>query len=301
MTKLTITRGLPASGKSTWAENWQLNGDKRVVIGRDFIRLDLLKLGTTLGTHDEEDYVTAIQRAMVVKSLQKGYDVVVDDTNLPLKRCKDWADLAQELNVDFGVEDFTWISVEECLRRNAWRNAPKQVPAEVISGMHSRYLASQKMPPEIEARQSAPVVQYVPDWSLPEAFIFDIDGTCAEMKFRGPFEWHKVDTDGVHYWVWKVARALHEAGQQIVYLSGRDAACRQLTQGWLDRKGFPPGPLFMRPQRDMRKDSVVKTELFLEQVAPLFNVLGVFDDRDQVVEMWRAMGVRCAQVAPGAF
>jgi len=27
----------------------------------------------------------------------------------------------------------------------------------------------------------------------------------------------------------------------------------------------------------------------------------VFDDRDQVVEMWRANGIPCFQVAPGNF
>jgi hypothetical protein len=32
-----------------------------------------------------------------------------------------------------------------------------------------------------------------------------------------------------------------------------------------------------------------------------FDVQFVLDDRDQVVEMWRAMGLTCLQVAPGNF
>jgi hypothetical protein len=57
----------------------------------------------------------------------------------------------------------------------------------------------------------------------------------------------------------------------------------------------------MRPAADSRKDSIVKAELFWEHVAPHWNVRGVIDDRDQVVAMWRALGLMCAQVAPGDF
>lgn len=300
MTTLTITRGLPASGKSTWAENWQKRGENRLVIGRDFIRLQMLHLGTTKGTHDQEDMVTAMQRSMVTKALQKGWHVVVDDTNLPLSRCKDWADLAASCNADFGVEDFTWVPLVECLTRNAFRLAPKQVPAAVIEDMHKRYLNGQT-PPVIAARAIAPVQQYVPDYSLPNAYIFDIDGTCAKMVDRGPFEWNKVGNDEVHPWVKNIAICLYYMGISVVYLSGRDAICRSITQQWLDSNGFPPGPLFMRAQKDMRKDSVIKGEIFFEQIAEIYNVEGVFDDRNQVVDFWRSIGVPCAQVAPGDF
>jgi hypothetical protein len=57
----------------------------------------------------------------------------------------------------------------------------------------------------------------------------------------------------------------------------------------------------MRPENDMRKDSVVKSELFWEHVAPNYNVQFVLDDRDQVVDFWRSIGLVCWQVAPGDF
>jgi len=55
----------------------------------------------------------------------------------------------------------------------------------------------------------------------------------------------------------------------------------------------------MRPAEDGRKDALVKAELFWEHVAPRWRVVGVIDDRAQVVAAWRGMGLMCAQVAEG--
>jgi len=59
--------------------------------------------------------------------------------------------------------------------------------------------------------------------------------------------------------------------------------------------------LLMRPYGDSRQDSVVKQEIYRKQIAPYFDVAWVYDDRDQVVKMWRDEGLTCMQVAPGNF
>ncbi len=46
---------------------------------------------------------------------------------------------------------------------------------------------------------------------------------------------------------------------------------------------------------------IVKAELLDQIVADGFSPVMAFDDRNQVVEMWRARGIPCAQVAPGDF
>lgn len=51
---------------------------------------------------------------------------------------------------------------------------------------------------------------------------------------------------------------------------------------------------------DKRRDSLVKRGL-LEEIGQLYAVRGVLDDRNQVVEMWRAAGLTCLQVADGDF
>jgi hypothetical protein len=64
--------------------------------------------------------------------------------------------------------------------------------------------------------------------------------------------------------------------------------------------GIPYDKLLMRQAEDTRKDSIIKLELFNE-VKLDYYVVGVFDDRNQVVELWRDLGLQCYQVADGDF
>jgi hypothetical protein len=57
----------------------------------------------------------------------------------------------------------------------------------------------------------------------------------------------------------------------------------------------------MRADRDRRADDVVKRELLARMRADAFEPQLAIDDRRRVVEMWRAEGLICAQVAEGDF
>jgi hypothetical protein len=57
----------------------------------------------------------------------------------------------------------------------------------------------------------------------------------------------------------------------------------------------------MRVAGDHRKDSIVKQEIFENHIDGMFDVQFVLDDRDQVVTMWRSLGLQCFQVAEGNF
>lgn len=136
----------------------------------------------------------------------------------------------------------------------------------------------------------------------PTAYLFDIDGTLALHRGRGPFEYGRVDEDALNPPVADIAVALAAAGHGIVYLTGRPDSVRDATQTWLDRHALPLGPLLMRTHGDRRKDVVVKGELYRSHVVDRWRVLGVFEDRDQMVGFWRdEVGLVCLQVGPGAF
>lgn len=305
MSTLVICRGLPASGKSTWAEEWITNDPAhRLSVSRDFIRLSVLRMPSTLGNKRQETLVTSLQRQMVQEALLNGWSVCVDDTNLPQSRAKDWADLAQRCRAQFEVKDFTHVSVEICVERDANRlGTPKYVGWDVIRSMHSRFLASGNFSAVVEARvEPEPAKTYVRnDACERDAFIFDIDGTLALMSGRSPYEWHRVGEDKPNEWVVNLARALSEVGYGILCVSGRDEVSRGLTEAWLEKYNVPYDELHMRPQGDTRKDSIVKSEIFFGEIADKWYVHGVFDDRNQVVEFWRSIGVPCAQVALGEF
>lgn len=145
---------------------------------------------------------------------------------------------------------------------------------------------------------------YVPDLAMAKAWLVDVDGTLALHHVgpgaRSPYDWHRVGEDAPNRPVIDLVTALAER-DFIVVMSGRDECCRPETEAWLATNVPCYTELHMRPAGDMRKDSIVKRELFETLVAPRWNVLGVIDDRDQVVAMWRSIGLMCAQVAPGNF
>lgn len=146
--------------------------------------------------------------------------------------------------------------------------------------------------------------EYQTDTSLPKAFIFDVDGTLTEMSsVRGPFDYSKVDLDLPHNHVIELAQTLYAAGYAIVVCTGREGTdvCVKKTNWWLDEFGVKRHATFFRAKGDYRNDAVVKKEMFFRDIAPNYNVVGVFDDRKQVVDFWRSIGLPCYQVAPGDF
>ncbi len=297
MPTLTITRGLPGSGKTTWAR--QQGGHVRV--NRDELRRMLH--GGPLYAGWAEIQVTVAQRAAVEALLRAGLDVICDDTNLRARVVRDLADLGRSCGAEVVVHDFTDVPVEECVTRDAVRPEGERVGEEVIREMWRRYLAGRRLPLPVPALPPAPgPTRYEPPPGMPEAFIVDIDGTVAVMGGRSPYDESRVHEDAPNEPVIRVVRALHAAGYRIVFCSGRTDASRESTAAWLaEHVGVPYEALLMRPFGDQRKDSIVKGELFEKHVRHAYRVVGVLDDRMQVVRMWRALGLTVMQVAEGDF
>ncbi|WP_394159415.1 phosphatase domain-containing protein [Galactobacter valiniphilus] len=139
--------------------------------------------------------------------------------------------------------------------------------------------------------------------TLPTCWIFDMDGTLALMEGRSPYDMHRVAEDVPNAPVIQLAQALaaHPGVDRIVIASGRNEAARRATQSWLTFNDVPWDALFMRPDGDQRRDDAVKEEILDRDILPRYRVLGVVDDRQQVVDMWRRRGLACLQAAPGDF
>lgn len=105
----------------------------------------------------------------------------------------------------------------------------------------------------------------------------------------------------------RVCQALNMMDHRIVIISGRSDAVRFETAAWLQRYDVPCGLLFMRQVDDHRPDNIVKSELLdsmLDQWGVSIvdaEISGVFEDRQQVVDMYRERGLRVFQVAEGKF
>ncbi|MEU4578984.1 AAA family ATPase [Nonomuraea sp. NPDC023979] len=302
MSTLIIARGLPGSGKTTKAVAWVAEKpDTRARVNRD----DLRSMAHD-GAHIKgvtEARIIAVRDSAISALLRKGVDVVSDDTNLPSRTVRDLTQLAKRAGADVEVWDLTDVPVEACIARDAER--PRPVGEPVIRDMHTKYLRGRPHPlpiPEEAGDIVGDLRPYVPVPGAPRAVLVDIDGTTALMNGRSPFDETRVGDDLPNLPVIKVVRALAAAGNRVVFMSGRSTACRSATEAWLaEHVAIPYDALHMRSAGDIRRDSIVKRELFDAHVRDAYDVACVLDDRRQVVVMWRSIGLTVLQVADGDF
>lgn len=134
---LTITIGLPASGKSTWAESVRRRFPDRVrIVNRDDIRA---MTGSRFEDGDE-GVVARIRDYMIDQWLVNGYDVICTDTNISPKVRRRLAGLAKHRKADCSEVVFN-ESLDTCLARNAqrWENGDMKVPDTAIVAMHAQW------------------------------------------------------------------------------------------------------------------------------------------------------------------
>src|ERR1035441_6174032 len=130
---LYFLRGLPASGKTTWAKAkltaLNLGGKIRAVrTNKDEIRARLRAKGV-----NNENKVIRRETETVAKALKAGLDVIIDNTHFdPIHEWR-YRDLAQEYGYKFEVVSFTDVLVEECVHRDQKRR--KSVGETVIWNM----------------------------------------------------------------------------------------------------------------------------------------------------------------------
>lgn len=280
MAKIIMCKGLPASGKSTWAKEMiGITPKSMKRVNRDELRL---MIDGGKWSKENEKMIIAVRDNIIRTYINKGYDVIIDDTNLAPKTQAEIAFLAKELDVEVEVKDFTHISFYDCIERDKLRG-DKSVGADVIMRMYRNYLE----PLKEEDNQD-----------LPCAIIVDVDGTLAKMSNRSPFDWDKIGDDTVHE---DIARIVRNYDGDVIVVSGRDEVCRDATIAWLHKYSIRFDKLYMRPRGSSEKDSIVKKRIYDENIKNNYSIDYVLDDRDQVVAMWRSLGLTCLQVNYGNF
>ena len=149
---------------------------------------------------------------------------------------------------------------------------------------------------------------------MKDIVIFDLDGTLAlidkrraiSTKDNGKMDWDvffnpdNIDLDTPNQTVIDMANLLHSQGYSIYIFSGRSDKTEDATKDWLDKHNVNYDLLQMRPQGLLYKpDNDLKQDWL--NVIKKDRVAMVFDDRNQVVDMWRKNGLTTFQVADGDF
>lgn len=293
---ILILVGCPCSGKSTFAE-YYLKFNDSLRINRDEMRM-MLQFKEQLEPEDEA-LLSRLVEKMVETAIQKGRDVLLDNTHTKKEFINQIIVKFNHLaNIEFKVFD---VPLEELIQRNESRS--RKVPVQVIKDMYFRLqnlkqqFDFQALPKKGIATNETVIAQ---DLTLPKAILCDLDGTLANANrnmFRPSEE--EIYADVL---IEPVAIALkgfvNEA--KIIFMSGREDLYFDISKKWIiDKLQITDFELFMRPTNDTRKDSIIKEELLRNKVLPHYQVLGVFDDRLQVCRMWYEKGIFCFNVNQG--
>ena len=138
----------------------------------------------------------------------------------------------------------------------------------------------------------------------PKCILVDVDGTLAKMKRgpgeRSPYDWHRVDEDQPNRPIINLVNTLCDV-YTIIILTGRDGIALEDTKKWLKEYGVYYDEIYIRPEGNTQKDSIIKHNIYVNHILPHYDVEFVLDDRDQVVNLWRSIGLTCLQVDYGNF
>lgn len=281
--KATITIGISASGKTSWARTQ----DARIIC-RDDVRTQMLINdgwdATNNNIWQRWKFDKAREKSVTEKCWEKikhhalvGVDIIICDTNLNADRRIEMQKQLEVLGYTVEYKQFD-ISYEEACKRD--RNRKDTVGEAVIYKQWMQLYGDPYKAPE----------------GAKKCIIVDIDGTLAHMDGRrGPFEWDKVYGDSCDEVVQHLVNSFDNSYELIV-MSGRDGCCYDITKQWLDDNTIYYDQLVMRAAGDMRKDYLVKRELFDKHIRGKFEVVCVIDDRPQVCRLWHSLGLKVIAV-----
>ena len=296
MAKIIIMRGLPASGKSTRAQEILKESGNYVRINKDLLRT-MLHFGKWTGVN--EGLTRDAARALAKMFLGAGTNVIIDDTNLNSGTMHSWQDLAFETNSKVEV-----VTMETTLKECIWRDSKREngVGRSVIVGM---------------ALQSGL-------YPRPEngVVLCDIDGTLADITHRLHFvhpyiggpenpeaakkDWKSffggIPDDRPRLEVIDMLMKHEEEGRKIFIISARPDTYREMTEAWLEKafNGYQPyEAVLMRRASDKRPDTEVKADMLRQYFPDHSWIREIIDDRPSVIRMWREKGFYVVDVGNG--
>jgi predicted kinase len=308
MRNIYIVYGPPLSGKTTFTNLITKYDPDIKIVSRDIIR-DNLKDHSNLP--EIEKIITKIEESYII-NLVKHHDIILDNTFSKISYLKDLIKIivkSKTKDVKLKFVDFSDVPIETLLQR--LQNRERKVPEDVIKKMHNRCKQNWKEFNKIifdfnnnlgVTSNTEEIIYQIPSGKNYNGIIVDIDGTLSHSGgLRTPFEYHKVIDDKIDEIIRHIIVVYRSLGYQIIVVSGREDSCYEMTRDWLNKHGVPYDYMYMRKSGDFRKDSIVKKEIYEKYIKDNFNIIFCLDDRNQVVDMWRSIGIKCLQVQEGDF
>lgn len=143
--KLIMMAGIPGSGKSTIARKIALSNPKEyVIVSRDSLR----DMCGKYWVPKREDLISDMEYDSICSALNRGYNVIVDATNLNpsvTRKLQDLIRLTNQVQEEYEVEFEDYHVIEplwKCIYRNYKRTlfGGRYVPYKVIKRFHEKHL-----------------------------------------------------------------------------------------------------------------------------------------------------------------
>ena len=141
----------------------------------------------------------------------------------------------------------------------------------------------------------------------PNVYLCDLDGTLCNVSHRRQY----VATKPRNWDAWNAGLVNDKPNLAVlgiitsltyyyplIFVSGRSDDYRKQTEEWLEKYDISYNALYMRKYKDHRDDVIVKGEL-ADEIEKEYNILGVFDDRKKVIDMWINRGIFVFDVGQG--
>ncbi len=289
--KITFLKGLPASGKSTFANEFLTSNKKTVRVNKDDLRVTLFSKSFK---RRNEGTVIKAERELVKYLLSLKLDVIIDNTHFNPIHEEFYRQLAEAMCVNFNLVEFN-TPVQECIRRDTNRRmlGERNVGRDVILNMawtNNIYRSPNN------------------------CLVSDMDGTLADCSHRRGYvrnldndpnfkkDWNKffslIGKDTVNPIVLNKIKKAKENGLDIIIVSARPDYLRKETEAWLTVNQVPNDRIIMRDSSDSRADEITKKEM-LDTLLDKSKIVEWVDDRPKVIRMLRDNGINVTDVGNG--
>jgi hypothetical protein len=256
---------------------------------------------------NREKVVTATYNTVLAYSMEKGYNIVVDNMNLNPKTCAELEKMVKDFNENYTYDwkyeveykDF-FIPVDECIRRDAMR--PNPIGEKVIKATWRRYRdfiiqediksMLKKSPKHVDGGR--PVI------------LVDMDATlCLNTTGRPYFGEGAAEgmlDDIAIEGTCMLVRRMYEKCKVFI-VTGREGTPEIIaaTKKWLAKHDVVVDELFFRPVKDYSPGADCKKKIYEDNIKGKYNVQFVLEDNYKCVKMWREQGLVCLQPNEGKF
>ena len=291
MRKIIVTVGCSGSGKTTWATNFIEKNEGYLRVNRDAIRMQITASNSKILIKELEKLVSKILDEQVRTILNDGYNVIIDNTHLQKKYIDEilmkYNHLAEVRLVFFDK------SASKC-KNGVMQRDGFNTNVDYIDRQAQQY---KKLREQItDLIYPVTNIKYKCDKKLPECIICDLDGTVSLYGNKNAFD-RDFENDDINKPLVKVISGLcidNDWPYDLIFFSGRNRKFRKQTEQFLNKALGVGAPyqLYMRDEKDMRRDSIVKMEMFENYIKGKYNPICVFDDRLQVIEeVWNKLGL----------